>query len=56
MAAEIDFQPYLHSIRTHYDHWWELYTLTDAQTQRMHKPRRSKGMSHGLGKRRLILG
>ncbi len=33
MAAEIDFQPYLHSISTHYDHWWELYTLTDAETQ-----------------------
>ena len=33
MAAEIDFQPYLYSISTHYDHWWELYTLTDAQTK-----------------------
>jgi hypothetical protein len=33
MAAEIDFQPYLHSISTHYDQWWALYTLTDAQTQ-----------------------
>jgi predicted NACHT family NTPase len=37
MAAEIDFQPYLHSISTHYDHWWELYTLTDAQTQAKQK-------------------
>jgi hypothetical protein len=33
MAAEIDFQPYLHSISTHYDQWWQLYTLTDAETQ-----------------------
>jgi hypothetical protein len=37
MAAEIDFQPYLHSISTHYDHWWELYTLMDARTQAKQK-------------------
>jgi predicted NACHT family NTPase len=37
MAAEIDFQPYLHSISTHYDHWWELYTLTNAETQAKQK-------------------
>jgi HEAT repeat protein/energy-coupling factor transporter ATP-binding protein EcfA2 len=37
MAAEIDFQPYLHSISTHYEQWWELYTLTDAQTQAKQK-------------------
>jgi hypothetical protein len=37
MAAEIDFQPDLHSISTHYDQWWQLYTLTDAQTQAKQK-------------------
>jgi HEAT repeat protein/energy-coupling factor transporter ATP-binding protein EcfA2 len=37
MAAEIDFQPYLHSISTHYDQWWQLYTLTDAETQAKQK-------------------
>ncbi len=33
MAAEIDFQPYLQSISTHYEQWWRFYTLTDAETQ-----------------------
>jgi len=33
MAAEIDFQPYLQSISTHYEQWWQLYTLTDAETK-----------------------
>ncbi len=33
MAAEIDFQPYLQSISTHYAQWWQLYTLTDVETQ-----------------------
>ncbi|WP_404789018.1 TIR domain-containing protein [Altericista sp. CCNU0014] len=33
MAAEIDFQPYLQSISTHYEQWWRLYTLTDAETK-----------------------
>jgi predicted NACHT family NTPase len=38
MAAEIEFQPYVHSISTHYDQWWQLYTLTDAQTRTQQKP------------------
>jgi predicted NACHT family NTPase len=33
MAAEIDFQPYLQSLSQHYAQWWQLYTLTDAQTK-----------------------
>jgi energy-coupling factor transporter ATP-binding protein EcfA2 len=33
MAAEIDFQPYLQSISSHYAQWWQLYTLTDAETK-----------------------
>jgi hypothetical protein len=33
MAAEINFQPYLRSISADYEHWWRLYTLTDAETQ-----------------------
>jgi hypothetical protein len=33
MAAEIDFEPYLRSISTHYEQWWRLYTLTDAETK-----------------------
>jgi hypothetical protein len=37
MAAEIDFQPYLQSISTHYAQWWQLYTLTDAQTKTQQK-------------------
>jgi hypothetical protein len=37
MAAEIEFGPYLHSISDHYARWWQLYTLTDAQTQAKQK-------------------
>jgi energy-coupling factor transporter ATP-binding protein EcfA2 len=37
MAAEIDFQPYLQSISTHYAQWWQLYTLTDAETKAQQK-------------------
>jgi hypothetical protein len=37
MAAEIDFQPYLRSISTHYAQWWQLYTLTDAETKAQQK-------------------
>ncbi len=37
MAAEIDFQPYLHSISDHYAQWWQLYTLTDAETKAQQK-------------------
>jgi predicted NACHT family NTPase len=37
MAAEIDFQPYLHSISNHYAQWWQLYTLTDAETKAQQK-------------------
>jgi predicted NACHT family NTPase len=37
MAAEIDFQPYLQSISTHYEQWWRLYTLTDAETKAQQK-------------------
>jgi energy-coupling factor transporter ATP-binding protein EcfA2 len=33
MAAEIDFQPYLQSISTHYAQWEKYYTLTDAETK-----------------------
>jgi hypothetical protein len=33
MAAEVDFQPYLQSISSHYAQWWRLYTLTDAETK-----------------------
>jgi hypothetical protein len=28
-----DFQPYLSAIARHYAQWWELYTLTDAESQ-----------------------
>jgi HEAT repeat protein len=28
---DIDFQPYLASIATTYEKWWQLYTLTDAE-------------------------
>ena len=28
-----EFQPYLDSIERHYDKWWKLYTLTDAERQ-----------------------
>ena len=28
-----EFQPYLDSISLHYDKWWDLYTLTDAEGQ-----------------------
>jgi hypothetical protein len=38
MAAEIDFQPYLQSISQHYTQWWQLYTLTDAQTKVEQEP------------------
>jgi len=31
MADTIDFQPYLDSIRYHYEEWWKLYTLTDIE-------------------------
>jgi predicted NACHT family NTPase len=37
MAAEIDFQPYLHSISDHYAQWWQLYTLTDVETKAQQK-------------------
>jgi HEAT repeat protein/energy-coupling factor transporter ATP-binding protein EcfA2 len=37
MAAEIDFQPYLQSISTHYEQWEQFYTLTDAETQAKQK-------------------
>jgi HEAT repeat protein/energy-coupling factor transporter ATP-binding protein EcfA2 len=37
MAAEIDFQPYLQSISTHYAQWWQLYTLTNAETKAQQK-------------------
>jgi HEAT repeat protein len=37
MAAEIDFQPYLQSLSTHYGQWWQLYTLTDAETKAQQK-------------------
>ncbi|MGB8699584.1 MAG: hypothetical protein WCD18_09230, partial [Thermosynechococcaceae cyanobacterium] len=33
MAAEIEFQPYLRSLSEHYAQWWQLYTLTDAETK-----------------------
>jgi hypothetical protein len=40
MAAEIEFGSYLRSLSTHYAQWWQLYTLTDAQTktQQKHAP------------------
>ena len=28
-----EFQPYFDSIALHYDKWWRLYTLTDAEGQ-----------------------
>ncbi|NJL40545.1 MAG: hypothetical protein HC899_30230 [Leptolyngbyaceae cyanobacterium SM1_4_3] len=31
VQAEINFQPYLESIATAYEKWWQLYTLTDAE-------------------------
>jgi energy-coupling factor transporter ATP-binding protein EcfA2 len=33
MAVEIEFDAYLRSLSNHYDKWWQLYTLTDAQTR-----------------------
>jgi predicted NACHT family NTPase len=38
MAAEIEFDAYLRSISSHYDKWWQLYTLTDAQTKTQQEP------------------
>jgi HEAT repeat protein/energy-coupling factor transporter ATP-binding protein EcfA2 len=38
MAAEIEFDAYLRSLSTHYDKWWQLYTLTDAQTKTQQEP------------------
>jgi hypothetical protein len=37
MAAEIEFDAYLRSISSHYDKWWQLYTLTDAETKAQQK-------------------
>lgn len=34
MPADLDFQPYLRSISVAYEKWWELYTLTDLETDR----------------------
>ena len=31
--ADIDFQPYLTAITTKYKQWWQLYTLTDAESK-----------------------
>ncbi|MEQ8997055.1 MAG: HEAT repeat domain-containing protein [Coleofasciculus sp. B1-GNL1-01] len=31
--ADIDFQPYLTAITTKYEKWWQLYTLTDAESK-----------------------
>ena len=28
-----EFQPYLDTIALHYEKWWKLYTLTDAEGQ-----------------------
>ena len=30
-SGAIDFRPYLQSISQHYQQWWTLYTLTDAE-------------------------
>jgi predicted NACHT family NTPase len=38
MAAEIEFDAYLRSLSTHYAKWWQLYTLTDAQTKTQQEP------------------
>jgi HEAT repeat protein/energy-coupling factor transporter ATP-binding protein EcfA2 len=37
MAAEIDFEPYLRSLSAAYGQWWQLYTLTDAETKAQQK-------------------
>jgi HEAT repeat protein len=37
MAAEIEFDAYLRSLSSHYDKWWQLYTLTDAETKAQQK-------------------
>jgi HEAT repeats/NACHT domain len=29
--SEFEFKPYLSAIATHYDQWWRLYTLSDAE-------------------------
>ncbi len=29
--SEFEFKPYLSTIATHYDQWWRLYTLSDAE-------------------------
>ncbi|MCG9892973.1 MAG: hypothetical protein MH252_18110 [Thermosynechococcaceae cyanobacterium MS004] len=42
MAAEIDFQPYLRSLSKHYAQWWQLYTLTDAETRTEQSCKRSR--------------
>ncbi|MFP4415091.1 S1 family peptidase, partial [Coleofasciculus sp.] len=31
--SDIDFQPYLTAITTKYKQWWQLYTLTDAESK-----------------------
>ncbi len=43
MSEPIDFQPYLYTIRQHYEHWWEYYTVIDAQgRERLKAPVRER--------------
>ncbi|MGJ3252336.1 MAG: hypothetical protein ACFE0J_14600, partial [Elainellaceae cyanobacterium] len=34
MAEALDFSSYLASVTCHYEKWWTLYTLTDAESQK----------------------
>jgi HEAT repeat protein/energy-coupling factor transporter ATP-binding protein EcfA2 len=36
--ADMDMQPYLRAIAATYEQWWQLYTLTDAQTKTQPEP------------------
>jgi HEAT repeat protein/DNA polymerase III delta prime subunit len=46
--SEIDFQPYLCSIATTYEHWWQYYTLTDAEGKQREKQKASPLFDFGL--------
>jgi HEAT repeat protein len=46
--SEIDFQPYLQSIATTYERWWQLYTLTNAEGRQRQKQEESVFFDFGL--------
>ncbi|MGB3519395.1 MAG: HEAT repeat domain-containing protein, partial [Elainellaceae cyanobacterium] len=47
-AGKIDVQPYLNSVVTTYEKWWQYYTLTDAESKQRQKQESAPIFDFGL--------